>query len=249
MGESTVRSIRQAYEGELKRKRKKDDGQDLVSLPMKKRGRSLLLGDDLDEKVQLYLKNVRKGGGVVSARIAMAAARGILLSYDKYRLAEFGGHVLLNRHWAYSLLTRMNFVKRKATTAKSKYTGSNFEEAKKSFLTEVVTTVIMEDIPPQLILNWDQTGLKIVPSSAWTMDLRGSKRVEMIGVDDKRQITAVFCGSLIGDFLPVQLIYKGKISRCHPKYTFPPGWHITHSPKHWSTEETMIQYVDLVILP
>ena len=81
------------------------------------------------------------------------------------------------------------------------------------------------------------------------MDLCGSKRVEMIGVDDKRQITAVFCGSLMGDVLPVQLIYKGKTSRCHPKYTFQPGWHITHSQKHWSTEETMIQYVDLVILP
>ena len=66
------------------------------SLPLKKRGRTLLLSDDLDAKVQAYLKNVRKGGGVVSARIAMAA--GILLSCDKYMLAEFGGPVQLNRH-------------------------------------------------------------------------------------------------------------------------------------------------------
>ena len=48
---------------------------------------------------------------------------------------NFGGHALLNRHWAYSLLTRMNFVKMKDTTAKSKYTGTN-----KSIFTEVVTT-------------------------------------------------------------------------------------------------------------
>ncbi len=249
LSESTVRSMKDAYKVEVSRKRKQHDEDDVVSLPVKKRGRSLLLGEDLDTKVQLYLKNVRKGGGVVSSRIAMAAARGVLLSYDKYRLAEFGGPVLLNRHWAYSLLKRMNFVKRKASTAKSKYTGSDFEEVKKNFLDEVVTTVTMEEIPPELILNWDQTGIKIVPSSTWTMDQRGSKRVEMTGVDDKRQITAVFCGTLTGDFLPVQLIYKGKTPRCHPKFKFPSGWHVTHSPKHWANEETMIQYIDHIVLP
>ena len=61
----------------------------------------------------------------------------------------------------------------------------------------------MEDIPPELILNWDQTGIKIVPSATRMMARQDEKRVEMIGVNDKRQITAVFCGTLAGDFLPV----------------------------------------------
>ena len=65
----------------------------------------------------------------------------------------------------------------------------------------------MEEIPAELILNWDQTGIKIVPSSTWTMDAEGSNRVEVAGVNDKRLITAVFYGSLAGDFLPVQVIY------------------------------------------
>ena len=43
-------------------------------------------------------------------------------------------------------------------------------------------------------------------------------------MDNKRLITAVFCGSLIGDFLPVQLIYKGKTDCCHPHYQFPLSW-------------------------
>jgi hypothetical protein len=107
----------------------------------------------------------------------------------------------------------------------------------------------MEEIPADLILNWDQTGIKFVPCSSWTMEQRGARRVEMIGANDKRQITAVFCGSLLGDFLPLQLIYKGKTPRCHPHFVFPSGWHITHSPKHWSTEETMLQYVDHIIVP
>ena len=145
-------------------------------------------------------------------------------------LAEFGGHVQLNKHWAYSLLSRMQFVKRKATTAKSEHQTAHFAQLKQSFLNDVVTTVTMEEIPPELILNWDQTGIKIVPSSTWTMDRQGSKRVEIAGVNDKRLITAVFCGSLTGDFLPVQVIYQGKTTRCHPHFQFPPCWHVTHSP-------------------
>ena len=64
---------------------------------------------------------VREGGatGVVSARIAVAAARGILLASNRNMLAELGGPVELNRHWAYSLFKRMQYVKRKASTAKS----------------------------------------------------------------------------------------------------------------------------------
>ena len=143
----------------------------------------------------------------------------------------------------------MNFVQRKATTAISKYSVSNFAEVKKSFLASVVETVSMEEIPPELILNWDQTGIMIVPSTSWMMDERGSRSVEIAGLKDKRQITAVFCGSIQGDFLPVQLIYKGTTPRCHPHFKFPPGWHVTHSKNHWSTEETMLEYIDNIIVP
>ena len=38
------------------------------------------------------------------------------------------------------------------------------------------------------------------------MDKEGAKRVEIVGVDDKRQITAVLAGSLSGDYLPPRLI-------------------------------------------
>ena len=197
----------------------------------------------------MYLQKVRDGGGVVTERIAIAAARGILLSYNKAKLAEFGGHIALTNQWAYSLLNRMDFVQRKATTAKSKHTPENFSSLKKYFLDDVATTVLMEDIPPELILNWDQTGIKIVPSSTWTMNTRGAQRVEVVGVHDKRLITAVFCGSLVGDFLPLQIIYQGKTARSHPWFQFPSDWHITHSPRHWSTEETMLQYVQNIIIP
>ena len=154
--------------------------------------------------------------------LCMGAAQGILKYYGKEDLAE-----LINRQWAYSVLKRMKFVRRKATTSKSKYTFADFAELKKSFLRSVVETVTMEEISPQL-------GINIIPSSSWTLEEKGSKRIELVSIKDKHQITAIFCCSIQGDFLPVQLIYKGTTARCHPKHKFPPGWDITHSKKHWS---------------
>ena len=114
----------------------------------------------------------------------------------------------------------MKFVKRKVTTAKSKHSKVDLVELKRQFLEDVVTTVKMDEIPVQMILDWDQTAVKIVPSSTWTMERKGSKRVDVAGANDKRAITAVFCGSLVGDFLRIQVIYKGKTPRCHPHYKF-----------------------------
>ena len=169
--------------------------------------------------------------------------RGIIISEDRSKLAKFGGHIVLSRQWAYHLLHRMNFVRRKATTSKSKYKPDDFAKVKEAFLDDDVSFVEMEEIPAE---NWDQTGIHLVPASGWTM---GSKRVEISGSNDKRQITAIFCGSLTGDFLPIQLIYQGKTNRCHPRFQFPADWHVTHSPKHWSTEKTMLQYIVEIIIP
>ena len=41
------------------------------------------------------------------------------------------------------------------------------------------------------------------------MKKEGQKQVEIVAADDRRQITAVFAGTLTGDFLPPQLLYKG----------------------------------------
>ena len=59
------------------------------------------------------------------------------------------------------------------------------------------------------------------------METEGLKRIEVAGKDDKRQITAVFGASMEGDFLPVQLVYQGKTTRCLPQVEFPVGGDIT----------------------
>ena len=57
------------------------------------------------------------------------------------------------------------------------------------------------------------------------------------------------CGSLVGELLPFQLVYAGKIDRCHPAYKFPSDWQITHTKNHWSNKKTILQYIRGVIVP
>ena len=41
------------------------------------------------------------------------------------------------------------------------------------------------------------------------MEVEGSKKVDLRGRDDKRQITACFAGTMTGDFLLMQPVYEG----------------------------------------
>ena len=107
----------------------------------------------------------------------------------------------------------------------------------------------MNDIPPDLIINWDQTGVKIVPTGEWTMNLAGEKVVSIVGSDDKREITAVLAATSSGKYLPPQLLYKGTTKRCHPVVAFSCGWDIWHSSNHWSNEDTMKRYLDTIMTP
>ena len=89
----------------------------------------------------------------------MATARRVVISYDA-NLSENGGCMEITKSWAQRLLERMNLVKRKDTTG-VKVLPSNFEKLKKQFLSDVCS-IVMEEIPEQLIINWDQTDSKYV---------------------------------------------------------------------------------------
>ena len=236
--ESTVRGWMNAYKKQLGK-----TFTDLVTeLPDKKRGRPLLIGEDLEDQVITFLKQVRSCcGGWINAPIALAAAKGIVMNKDSNLLSENGGGIHLTRDWAKRLLGRMGYVKRKATT-KAKINPVQFDKLRHQFLHDIQTVVKLEDIPPQLIINWDHAAIKYVPVSCWTQEKKGSKRVEIRGIDDKRQITAVLAGTLSGKFLPPQLIYSGTTSACLPKVEMPADWDVTFTHNHWAKESTMMCY-------
>jgi hypothetical protein len=249
---TSVSDWKRMYEKELKIKKKLAIGGEEVvvpSLPEKRRGRPPLLGKKCDDMLKELIVSMRSRGVPVGTSVVIGVGKGIMLKNSKYLLSEFGGTISLNKEWAKSVLRRMGYTKRRANS-KSKMLLENFMAIKEQYLLDIKAVVTMEDIPSALILNWDQTAMKIVPSCAWTMEKKGTKRVEIAASDDKRQITAVFACSLSGDFLPMQLIYQGTTPRCLPKgVPFPADWHITYTANHWSNTHTMVGYVNKVIIP
>lgn len=243
--ESSVRDWRNLYCKDLEEKRKKAKIGEAVcvdALPVKKRGKPPLLGEKLDKQLQQMIGDMRSRGTPIGTSVIIGVGRGILLKHKK-------STVVLNKEWAKSVLRRMGYTKRKANS-KCKVLPDNFEEIKKNYLADIRAVVEVEDVPPSLIINWDHTATKIVPSSQWTMERKGMKRVEIAAVDDKRQITAIFACTLAGKFLPMQLIYQGTTTKCHPKgVEFPADWLISHSANHWANETTTIAYIHDIIIP
>ena len=56
-------------------------------------------------------------------------------------------------------------------TKKSKVTVSNFEELRSHYLMDIKEIITLEEIPDDITLNWDQTAIKYIPLSNWTMDM------------------------------------------------------------------------------
>ena len=142
----------------------------------------------------------------------------------------------------------MGFVKRKASTS-ARIPVQDFNTIKKSFLERIVTAVKMHSIPQALIINLDETGLKLVLVSSWTLEQQGTAKIKVAGVDDKREITGVVAASMTGDLLPLQLLSTGVTDRCHPTFNFPDDWDVWHSSNHWANESTTLRYIDKVLKP
>ena len=244
--ETSVRRFKNQYQCTIKEQLKSGEGvcDNIKALPTKPMGRPLLIGKEADRQVQEYVRFLRQAGSAVDTNVVIATGEGVLESIDANLLKT----VMLTKGWAKSLLTRMGMVKRKVSS-KAKPDVERFDIVKEAFLLDIKNVVSLDEIPPELIINWDQTAIQYVPVGSWTMESEGAKKVEIAGKDDKRQITAVLAGSMAGDLLPVQLVYQGKTSRCLPKVNFPEDWHITYSASHWSNELTMKDYIQKIILP
>ena len=64
----------------------------------------------------MYLKEVINNGGLLTTAVAIDTARGLLLAENRNKLAEFGGHIDLNRHRPIPSIKGWDLC-RKSTTA------------------------------------------------------------------------------------------------------------------------------------
>uniref|UniRef100_A0A1X7SY85 DDE-1 domain-containing protein n=1 Tax=Amphimedon queenslandica TaxID=400682 RepID=A0A1X7SY85_AMPQE len=246
--ESTVRTWMLKYKKELASRVKKGEDTSITALKGKKRGHPYLLGEDMDRQLQAYIKSLRESKAIINSAIVVSAAEGIIKSHDSSLLECNRGHIKCTKHWAKHFLSRIGYVKRKATT-KASISDIDFEAQKDQFLFDIRAIIEIEDIPKELVINWDHTGIQYIPVSNWTMAKEGFKRIEVAGLGDKRQLTTVFAASMSGDFLPPQIIYAGKTPRCFPSTKFPNDWNITYTENHWANEKTTVLHIKKILVP
>ena len=141
---STVRTWKTKYTEGL-RKRKPTEPLPIKALPDRKQGRPLLLGDELDTAVQAYVESIRKLGGVVITAIVLGGAEAIA-GRDRMLLDTLAP----GKDWAKSLLSRMGYVKRKATT-------------KGKVAVEPLTQLSTVNVAPELLA----IAKHLCPSSHW----------------------------------------------------------------------------------
>ena len=122
--ESTWKNV---YTQEIKRRIKSGDSATIQELPVGRRGRPLLLGDELDKQVQRYVIDFRERSSVVNTAIVVACAEAIVKNKDSNLLSDNGGHIVLTNNEVKSILRCVGFVKRKVTTV-AKVAVSNFED-------------------------------------------------------------------------------------------------------------------------
>jgi hypothetical protein len=64
------------------------------------------------------------------------------------------------------------------------------------------------NIPPHLLVNIDHTRLHVVPIARETSwENRGAKQIQVLGVEDKRQVTTVASLTTYGNMLPLQMVF------------------------------------------
>ena len=211
--------------------------------------------EDLMKKTITLVDALRLKGAPVTASVINSIAKGVVIANDRSILIEYGGYLSLNSDWGKNLLYRMEKERKKmtrrcATTSKLPVAPGIISEVKLDFQRKIKAAQSKHDIPDDLIINFDQTPLSYICSPNHTLHQRGAKSVPLNSKGKKKQITGTFTVTKSGIFLPMQLIYQGKIARCLPReIEFPDGFNVCYTENHWSNEGKVIELLQEVIFP
>ena len=87
------------------------DAVDVQGSPGKKRGRPLLLGEQLDKQVKDYISYLRAQGCIINTHVVIAVGKGIVMGKGSNLLDCNDGSLVLTKDWARNILNRMGMVK------------------------------------------------------------------------------------------------------------------------------------------
>ena len=198
------------------------------------RERSLMVGPIIDEKLTKFMVSLYKKGGHVRRSIAATTAVVLLSRTDD----ESVQNVVVTTTWGKSLLQRIGFRRRAATTSKVEIRDSTKKGAGLQHH-RIPSIVEKHKIPESLMINSDQTPSKYVQVGRFTMAPKGTKK----------NITLTLTVTMDGKALPFQAIYKGKTKQSLPKVTFTTGFSLSANTKHHSNTEEVLKHLKEIVIP
>ena len=162
----------------------------------------------------------------MNSSLAIAASKAFIHKYPNV----VGSINIVLSTWTKSLFKRMGYVRRMKTLSKIKIPDGARRETEFPFHHEIVTMTEKHNIPVSMIINIDQTPLKYVPTSNFILVEHGTTSVTMEGGSDKRYIIGTLSIPFSNKFLPMQLIYDGKIVQSLPHFKFPQEFSLSANP-------------------
>jgi hypothetical protein len=213
------------------------------------------------QEIILQLKLLRATG----VGINIYTTRGLMLGHIEHfapelllvRLADGSTFSCSDLYVRKFLKRHLNFVPRVATRAAQKI-PVNWEDLIRRAVLRLVQSIRKRKVPPELMVNWDQTQVRVQMSSNSTFEESGSKQISVLGKEEKRAWTALVSVAADGTALPLQIIMEGKDrKRSLPKQDAPMmdeanrrgfKWELNPT-TYWSDQGTMRLYVSTILVP
>jgi hypothetical protein len=185
---------------------------------------------------------MRENGAIVSTTFVRALVLGLV---TEKRPDVFTGEKPFKCTYSfiYKLLRSFHLSYRVATRAASKV-PEDWDRQGYLLALRLCHSIKVEETPPQLLINADQTGINYLLQGNKTWHPQGDKQVAIIGEEEKRQFTLMVAFSAAGDLLPFQAIYSGKTETSLPssqlrKNAEPIQFDMSGGTKHWSNLNCM----------
>ena len=210
-----------------------------------KRGRPELLSsvDGGQQEWERQVGSFRDQGAPVTGRLAATIARAVLEEKAPSLLDTHGGPAKLSVSGGSKALARSGKSWRKKTTSRIIPPADSLADTRDAFYKKLSDCFPGENIPPGLLLNFDQTFQMFNPCRGYTWEKRGADRVQVSARKDGFTLCPVV--SAVG-VVGAQLIFSNaRYPTIHPG----PLLRFTHTPNHWSNEGTTIALWKTIIKP
>lgn len=150
--------------------------------------------------------------------------------------------------WAQGFLKRQsNILKARHCQNISRKRAAVSEQTVKDYFEQLAVT--LQDVPPQNILNYDETNLTDDPKTKLMLFRKGIKHAERIMNTTKSSTSIMFAVSATGTFLPSYVVYKGERMQDTWINGGPLSTKYNVSKSGWFDSDIFIKWFKSIVLP